>query len=77
MMSHARHATFNMMAGRQQQHFVNFENFFGKQTGHFTSNLGSNMIEHVSRMELYIILSTLEKVGMLESDNFNHEISAQ
>ncbi len=29
-------------------------------TNHFTGNLGANTIEHVSEMELYIILSTLE-----------------
>ncbi len=28
---------------------------------HFTGNLGANMIAHVSEMESYIILSTLEK----------------
>ncbi len=28
---------------------------------HFTGNLGTNTIKHVSEMELYIILSTLEK----------------
>ncbi len=33
------------------------------------------MIEHVSEMELYIILSTLEKFESPQSDSFNHEIS--
>ncbi len=46
-------------------------------TGHFMGNLSPNTINHVSKMELYIILSTLEKVWMLESDNFNHEISTR
>ncbi len=31
------------------------------KTDHFTGNLGANMIGHVSEMELYVILSTLEK----------------
>ncbi len=31
------------------------------KTEHFTGNLGANMMEHVSEMELYNILSTLEK----------------
>ncbi len=31
------------------------------KTDNFTANLGGNMLEHVSEMELYIILSTLEK----------------
>ncbi len=28
---------------------------------HFMGNLGTNMIDHVSKKELHIILSTLEK----------------
>ncbi len=43
--------------------------FLLKQTDHFTGNLGANMIEHVSDMELYIILSTLEK-----SDRWNWSV---
>ncbi len=43
--------TFNMMTG----HLVEFIQKF------CTANLGANTIEHVSEMELYIILSTLEK----------------
>ncbi len=31
------------------------------KTDYFTGNLGGNTIEHVSEMELNIILSTLEK----------------
>ncbi len=38
-------------------------------------NLGANTIKHVSEMELYIILSTLEKFECWKTDNFNHEIS--
>ncbi len=34
---------------------------FCSKAGYFTGNLGTNMIEHVSEMELYIILSTLER----------------
>ncbi len=44
-------------------------------SGHFTIRLGANMIEYASEMDLYIISATL-KVFMVESDNFNHEISA-
>ncbi len=32
------------------------------------------MIEHTSEMELYMILPTLEKFFILESDSFNHKI---
>ncbi len=49
------HATFKTMTG----HFVKFEQCFGSKSNHFTGNLGANMIEHVSEMKLYIILSTL------------------
>ncbi len=34
--------------------------WFKKTTDYFTGNLVGNMIEHVSEMEMYIILSTLE-----------------
>ncbi len=50
-------AGFSLFSG----HFVKFEWCFCSKTDHFTSNLGANMIKHVSEMELYIILSTLEK----------------
>ncbi len=52
-------ATFNMFIG----HFVEFERcffFFFKLTI-CTSNFGANRIKHVSEMELYTILSTLDK----------------
>ncbi len=39
---------------------------FAKKPDHLTDNLGTNTIEHVSEMELYTILSTLE---MFESWN--------
>ncbi len=42
-------------------HFVEFEQCFFSKSDHFTGNLGANMIEHISEMELYIILLTLEK----------------
>ncbi len=53
--------TFNMMT----EHFVEFVQSFAKKT----ANLATNTIEHVSEMELYIILSTLEKlkIKMCES----------
>ncbi len=63
-------ATFNMFT----RHFGEFEHCFCSQTDHFMGNLGANMIEHVSEMELYIILSTLEKSERCELDSFNHEI---
>ncbi len=50
-------ATFNLFTG----HFVEFEQCFCPKTDYFTGNLGANTIKHVSEMELYIILSTLEK----------------
>ncbi len=50
-------ATFNLLTG----HFVEFEQCFCSKTDHFIGNLGANMIDHVSEMEFYIILSTLEK----------------
>ncbi len=50
-------ATFNIFT----RHFVEFERCFCSKTDHFTGNLGANMIKHVSQMELYNILSTLEK----------------
>ncbi len=50
-------ATFNMLTG----HLVEFEQCFCSKTDYFTVNLGTNMIEHVSEIELYNILSTLEK----------------
>ncbi len=50
-------STFNMMA----ENLVNFERcFWLKKKDHFMGNLGPNMIEHVSEMESYIIL-TLNK----------------
>ncbi len=40
------------------------------------TNVSANMIDYASEMELYIILLTLKKIFMVESDSFNHEISA-
>ncbi len=51
-----------------------YSHVFGKKY-HFTSNLNTNTIEHVSKKELYIILSTLEKEFKVKSDSFNQEIS--
>ncbi len=50
-------SAFNMFTG----YFVEFEQYFCSKTYHFTCNLGANMTTHVSEVELYIILSTLEK----------------
>ncbi len=33
---------------------------FWSNSGHFMANLGANMIDHASEVELYIILPTLE-----------------
>ncbi len=49
--------TFHLFTG----HFVEFEQCFCSKTDYFTGNLGANTIKHVSEMELYIILSTLDK----------------
>ncbi len=62
MMSHSENeaeiaAAFNLFTG----HFVKFEQCFCSKTDNFMGNLAANMIEHVSVMGLYIILSTLEK----------------
>ncbi len=63
MMSHSENdavnaAIFNMFTW----HFIEFERCFCKKTNvHFTGNLDANMIDHVSEMELYTILLTLEK----------------
>ncbi len=35
---------------------------FCSKTGHFTTNLATNTIDHASEVELYIILAMLEKV---------------
>ncbi len=40
----------------------------------FMGNLSTNMSEYLSKKELNIILSTLEK-RKVELDSFNHEIS--
>ncbi len=50
-------AAFNMFT----RHFVEFERCFCSNIDHFKGNLDENTIEHVSEMELYIILSILEK----------------
>ncbi len=42
-----------------------------KKNNIFTGNFGANTIDHVSKKELYIILSTLEKNLNVESDSFN------
>ncbi len=44
-------ATFNMFTG----HFVEIEQHFFSKTDHFTGNLGANMIQYASEMELYNI----------------------
>ncbi len=62
MMSHGENeaanvATFNLFS----EYYVKFKQCFCSKTDHFMGNLGANTIKHVSDMELYIILSTLEK----------------
>ncbi len=55
-----RHQTYHF----QNDGWIFYEiwsKFLVKRNYHFTSNLGPNTIEHVSEMELYIFLSTLEK----------------
>ncbi len=49
--------TLNMFTGT----FVEFEWCFCSKTDHFTGILCASAIVHVSEMELYNILSTLEK----------------
>ncbi len=50
---------FNMMNG----HFVEFVQSICSKTDHFTAYLGTNMIEHVCKVGLYIILSTLDSLN--------------
>ncbi len=62
MMSPARtrlctQTTFKTMT----RHFVEFVWYLGWKSDHFMAHLGENSIEYVSEMEMYIILSTLEK----------------
>ncbi len=64
-------AAFNLFT----RYFVEFEQRFCSKTYYITGNLGANMIEYVSKMELYIILSTLEKFYCWNR-SLNHEISA-
>ncbi len=64
-------ATFNMFTGQ----FVEFEWCYYLKIDHFMGNLGTNTIKHVSEMELYIILSTLEKFECWNLNNFSNEIS--
>ncbi len=40
---------------------MKFEYCFGANTDYLTANLDGNTTEHVTEMELYIIVSTLEK----------------
>ncbi len=40
---------------------MKFERRFWSKADHFTANLGGSTIKNVSEMELYIILSILEK----------------
>ncbi len=62
MMSHSKNEAVNADSfNLYTRHFVEFEQCFCSKTDHFTGNLGANTIEHVSEIELYIILSTLEK----------------
>ncbi len=61
MMSHSDNealnaVTFNILTG----HFVEFVRCYCSKTDHFRGTFGANMIERVSKMELYIILSTFE-----------------
>ncbi len=50
------------MTSRNENEAVNAATAFAYlKTYHFTGNLGASIIEHVSEMELYKILSTLEK----------------
>ncbi len=45
----------------QWMKFMKFVQCIWSKTNHFTHNFGTNMTKHVSKKELYIILSTLEK----------------
>ncbi len=49
--------TFNMFNG----YFLEFVQCFCSKTYHFTGNWGASTIEHVCEVELYNILSTLDK----------------
>ncbi len=50
-------STFSIMVGT----FLKFEWCFCWKTDHFAADFGANMIEQLSEMLFYIILSTLEK----------------
>ncbi len=52
-----------------------YDIFAKKTTDHFTSNLGTNTIEHSFEMKMYLILPTCRKFFTLHSDNFYHKIS--
>ncbi len=45
----------------QWMKFMKFVQCIWSQTDHFTGNVGTNMIDHVSKKEFHIISSTLEK----------------
>ncbi len=52
-----KHATLKTMT----RYFVKFEQCICPKSNHFKDNLDTNTIDHISELELYIILSTLEK----------------
>ncbi len=62
--------TFKLM---QWMKFMKFVECIWPKTDYFTGNFGANMIKHISKKELYIILSTFGKDGIKQ---FDHKISA-
>ncbi len=63
--------TFNMMT----RHFMEFVQSFCSKTDHFTSNWGTNMIEHCIWDGIVYNFSNFRKVWWLEPDSFIHTIS--
>ncbi len=62
MMSPGENESVNAVAFNLfTEHFVKFDKCFCSKTDHCMGHLCTNTIVHVSEMELYIILSTLEK----------------
>ncbi len=56
LMSHSENKAFNTISfDMMTRHFLDFVHSFYSKSDHFTANLGTNMIEHVSEMGLYII----------------------
>ncbi len=61
MTSHSENEALNAITYNMTGHFVEFVQSFWSKTDHFTANFGVNTVDHVFEMELYIILSILEK----------------